>query len=112
MPLSGYAQYVLEQLGPVGDISSRSMFGGVGIYSDGLFFALIGNDQLYFKVDDSNRPDFEEVDMGPFRPYGDERSMQYYEVPVDVLEDQDQLKVWAAKAVGVARNAKKGEKKR
>lgn len=112
MPLSGYAQYVLEQLDPVGQISSRSMFGGVGIYCDGLFFALIGNDQLYFKVDDSNRSDFEEVNMGPFRPYDDERSMQYYLVPVDVLEDQDQLKVWAGKAVDVARAAKKGKKKR
>ena len=86
------------------------MFGGVGIYSGDLFFALLANDTLYLKVDDSNRPDFEARGMGPFLPFGDERDkMQYYEVPADLLEDPDALRPWAEKAIAVA--AKKKSKK-
>ena len=66
--------YVSEQLSRIRPVTTRPMFGGVGIYADGLFFALIDDDVLYFKVDDSNRPDFEEHGMGPFRPFGPEGS--------------------------------------
>jgi len=73
------------------------MFGGVGIYSGDLFFALIANDALYFKVDDSNRGDFEARGMGPFRPYGENgETMQYYQVA------EDPLRPWAEKAIAVA----------
>lgn len=112
VPLSGFENWVLEQLESVGQITSRRMFGGLGIYADGMFFAFIANDLLHFKVDDSNRSDFESAGTGPFRPYDDERTMQYYEVPVDVLEDQDQLAQWANRALEVARASKKGKRKR
>lgn len=83
------------------------MFGGVGIYSGELFFALIDDDILYFKVDDSNRPDFEARGMGPFRPYGPGGEvMQYYQVPEEVLEDFEALRAWADKALAVARDKK------
>ncbi len=108
----GYRRFVIEQLEQVCPITAKSMFGGVGLYADGYFFALIGDDRLYFKVDDSNRTDFESAGMEPFRPYGDERAMQYYEVPIDVLEDVDLLEVWLQKAVAVAQHARKGKKKR
>ena len=109
---SGYRDFVVEQLEHVASITSKSMFGGVGLYADGLFFALIGDDRLYFKVDDSNRPDFEVAEMEPFRPYGDERAMKYYEVPIAVLENADALQTWAEKAIAVARRAKKSKKRR
>ena len=98
---------MLEQLRYTGPVTARSMFGGAGLYCDGLFFALIDDDTLYFKVDDTNRADFEAAGMGPFRPYGDERAMQYYQVPVEVLEDPDRLRTWAEKALAVARRKKK-----
>ena len=83
------------------------MFGGVGIYSGDLFFALMADDTLYFKVDDSNRPEFEARGMEPFRPYGDEGEvMQYYCVPEDLLEDPELLGQWAERAIGVARRAR------
>ena len=107
----GYKSFVIEQLERVTPIVSKSMFGGVGLYTEGYFFALIGNDRLFFKVDDTNRPDFEAAGMEPFRPYGDERSMNYYEVPVEVLEDADQLKEWVARAVAVAQSAGKRKKR-
>lgn len=86
------------------------MFGGVGIYAGSFFFALIADDVVYFKVDDANRADFEARGMGPFRPYGETGEvMQYYEVPPDLLEEPEQLRAWAEKAVAVARrkNAKR-----
>ncbi len=97
-----YRDYVVEQLEHAAPITAKSMFGGVGLYAEEYFFALIANDRLYFKVDDSNRPDFEAAGMQPFRPYGDDRAMGYYEVPVEVLEDVDELQVWAGKAIEVA----------
>jgi len=110
---AAYREFVLEQLGRVTPVTSRSMFGGVGIYADGLFFALIGGDTLYFKVDDTNRGDFEAAGMGPFRPFGeDQPPMRYYELPADLLEDPDRLRPWIDKAVAVARARRKGEGKR
>src|SRR4030095_12717765 len=66
-----YRAFVLEQLGRVTPVTAKSMFGGVGIYAQGSFFALIAEDRLYFKVDDRTRPDFERLGMEPFRPFGD-----------------------------------------
>jgi DNA transformation protein len=79
------------------------MFGGVGLYSGELFFALIADDTVYFKVDASTRPDFEARGMGPFRPFGDTGgTMQYYQLPEDVLEDPEALRPWAEKALAIA----------
>jgi DNA transformation protein len=105
----GFRSFVLEQLARVvRDVHGRSMFGGVGIYSGDLFFALIDDDTLYFKVDDSTRPDFENRKMDPFRPYGpDGEVMQYYCVPAEVLEDAEALEDWAHRAIAVAKRAKK-----
>ena len=58
----------MEQLERISLITSKNMFGGVGLYADGYYFALMAEDRLYFKVDDSNRPDFEAAAMEPFRP--------------------------------------------
>jgi len=83
------------------------MFGGVGIYSRDSFFALIADDELYLKVDESNRPDFEARGIGPFRPYGpDGEAMQYYPIPADLLEDSEALRLWVDKALAVARRKK------
>lgn len=108
-----YRGFVLEQLGRVTPVTSRSMFGGVGIYADGLFFALMDDDALYLKVDDSNRGDFEAAGQGPFRPFGDDQhAMQYYELPAELLEDADALRPWVLKAVDVARAARTRKRKR
>src|SRR5229473_2196967 len=81
------------------------MYGGVGIYARGLFFALISDDRLYFKVDDTTRPDFESLRMEPFRPFGEDSAMGYYEVPADVVEDAVLLAPWMQKAIDVAAKA-------
>jgi DNA transformation protein len=107
-----YRDFVVEQLERVAPVTARSMFGGVGFYARGLFFALIAEDRLYFKVDDSTRPGFERRGMEPFRPFGEDQAMGYYEVPVDVLEEVVQLESWMTKALEVAAKAKSGKSKR
>jgi len=104
-----FRSFVLEQLGRVTPgIRARGMFGGVGIYAAELFFALLDDDTLYFKVDDVTRPQFESRGMTPFRPYGEEGEvMGYYEVPADVLEDPEALGAWVEAALAAARQAKK-----
>jgi DNA transformation protein len=108
-----YRTFILDQLGQVvPGLRSRGMFGGVGIYAGEFFFALIDDDILYFKVDGSNRLDFEARGMGPFKPYGETGEvMQYYQVPEDLLEDADALREWAGKAIAVAQR-KRGRRKK
>lgn len=101
-----YRDWILELLRPLGTVSGRSMFGGYGLYLDGIFFALIDDDTLYYKVDDSNRPDYEAAGTGPFAPMGDEKPMSYYELPPEVLESPELLREWTARAVDAARRAK------
>ena len=108
MPVSaGFRTFVLEQLEQATrDIHARAMFGGVGIYAGELFFALIANDILYFKVDEETRPKYISLGMKPFRPYGEDgEEMKYFEVPVSVLEDSEALRPWVADAIAVARRA-------
>lgn len=105
---SNFRDYVLEQLHALGALRVRRMFGGMGLYCDELFFALIDDDVLYFKVDDSNRDDYVARGCEPFRPLADEPgaiSMSYFRVPEDVLEDEETVRIWARKAVTVAGTA-------
>lgn len=101
-----YRAFVLEQLGRVRPVTARSMFGGVGIYADGLFFALIADDVLYLKTDDANRPAFAAAGMEAFRPSGHGAAMGYHRLPGELLEDPDRLRPWVDDAVEVARRAR------
>jgi DNA transformation protein and related proteins len=101
-----FRQFVLDQLEPL-DVRSRSMFGGTGLYSGEDFFGIIASDVLYLKVDDSTRGMFEQAGMKPFKPYaGRAGTMQYYAVPLEVLESAMELERWARTAVAVARRSK------
>lgn len=99
-----YRIFILEQLQSAGRVTARRMFGGVGLYLDGLFFALIDDDTLYFKADDSNRARFERAGSKPFCPFPDRptQAMSYWQVPAEVLEDAEELAVWAREALTVA----------
>jgi DNA transformation protein len=108
-----FRDFVLEQLEQAArDVRARRMFGGVGVYAGELFFAVIDDDILYFKVDDQTRPAYITRKLKPFSPYGDEqKSMQYYEVPIGVLEDVDVLGQWVADAVAAAGRSKTKKRK-
>jgi DNA transformation protein len=105
MPVTeSFLAFVLEQLDAVGPMTAKRMFGGVGLYAGDLFFALLANDVLYLKAGDANRAQLEAAGARPFRPYPDrDGTMQYYDVPVAILEDGDELTRWAKTSVAVAR---------
>jgi DNA transformation protein and related proteins len=103
---AGFRAFVLDQLEDLGDVVPRSMFGGVGLYHEGVFFGLIAGDILYLKVDSQTRSDYERAGSHAFRPYPDRAgTMQYFAVPLAVLESRPELTRWARKAVSVAENA-------
>lgn len=109
----GYIDYIVDQLSIIGEVKVRKMFGGAGIYFESTFFAIIADDTLYFKVDDSNRDEYEAAGMGPFVPFPDKPMvMQYYQVPPEVLDEPELLCAWAQKAIDVAIRKKSKKNKR
>jgi len=108
-----FRTYLQEQMGQIRPVTSRPMFGGLCFFAEGRAFALVAEDTLYFKVDESNRPDFQAAGMGPFLPFGDPtKPMGYYELPTEVLEDPDELAVWMAKSIAVAARVKPKAKRK
>lgn len=85
----------------------RRMFGGVGIYAEGAMFALAMDDELYLKIDDESRADFEALGSGPFTPSERQTIRTFYGVPEEVASDDAELAAWAHRAIEAARSAKK-----
>ena len=106
---TAYADFVLEQLEPLGGVGARRMFGGVGLFRDGLMFGLIAADTLYLKVDDETRGDYQAAGAGPFlyTRKGREIALSYYEAPAEMFDDPDVLSAWARRACEAAMRAKK-----
>jgi DNA transformation protein len=100
--------YLVDHLSLLGAAQGRSMFGGFGVYLDGLIVGLIAFDTFYLKADDTNRADFETAGAEPFR-YGRSGKTAtinaYWTCPADVLEDPELLRAWTAKSLTVSRRA-------
>ena len=97
-----YLAFVLEQLEGIKALTYKRMFGGVGLYDGVVFFAVIDNDTLFFKVDDALRERYQRRGMPPFAPIAGKPAMRgYYQVPAEVLEDGDALCRWAADSIAV-----------
>ncbi|HUT48305.1 MAG TPA: TfoX/Sxy family protein [Alphaproteobacteria bacterium] len=100
-----FLDYLRDQLEAFGPFDVRRMFGGAGLFRDGLMFALVADDALYLKVDDRNRPDFETAGMSPFsyeRKGKTAALKSYYEAPPELPDDADEFAVWARKAFDAA----------
>jgi DNA transformation protein len=109
-----YRAYIKDLVEPLGHVTSRRMFGGLGVFYRGLMFALIVNDVLHFKVDDENRPDYEAAGMEAFSylRQGKKRGLNsYWTVPVDVLDSEEEFLNWSRSAADAAlrADAAKGE---
>ena len=102
-----FRRFVLDQLSQVAPrVRGKSMFGGLGIYSGELFFALISGETLYLKVDDQNRAEFEALGSGPFKPFDDKpMTMSYYDVPLELLENVNRLRSYVESAIRAAQTA-------
>jgi DNA transformation protein len=98
--------FVLDLLGSVRPVTARRMFGGVGYYADGLFFAIADDDVLYFRVDAPSRAYYEAEGQQAFAPMGPgTKSMNYYTLPARLYDDTEELSVWLRRALGAARAA-------
>ncbi len=102
---SSFIAFVVDQLSSWGEVTSRRMFGGAGLYREGRMFGLIADDVAYLKVDDSNREDFVRAGSSPFNPYPEKAKgavMSYYEVPPEVLENPEEFGRWAQRSFEIA----------
>ena len=101
-----FRDHVLDLLAPLGAVTARAMFGGAGIFRDGRMFALISKDVLYFKADHVNRGEYEAAGMESFG------RMPYFQVPIDIMEDTDEIRDWAGRACEAEARADKGKRKK
>jgi len=95
---SDFLYFVLDQLQGLRGLQPRAMFGAHGIYLDGVFFAIVSGGRLYFKTSPETRERYIARGSDPFRPNEKQALKSYYEVPIDVLEDHDELASWAIEA--------------
>lgn len=98
---------MVEQLAPLGRITTRRMFGGAGIYANGLFFALIADDVLYLKGDETLKAEFEAAGAQIFDPFGDGKTLNYWSAPAEALDDQETLIDWSRKSLEIAARKKR-----
>ena len=98
-----FKNFVLDQLQGLGDFETKRMFGWVALLLQGTAFAKIKHDKVWLKVNDSNRSDFDNLGMKQYT-YGKDnsRKLNFYETPVEIIEDRDKLKDWAKKSVEIA----------
>lgn len=106
-----FVDYVMELLGPFGTVAARRMFGGHGVYLDGLMFAIVSDDTLYLKVDEMNRIEFEQAGCEQFgyARKGNRAALNFFRAPEDAMESPELMLPWARSAYAAAlrANAKK-----
>ncbi|MBI3952489.1 MAG: TfoX/Sxy family protein [Candidatus Doudnabacteria bacterium] len=98
--MSSFESYILEQLSSL-NIKGRRMFDAYGLYLDGKFFAIIYQDQLFFKTNEQTRKDYEAFGSKPFAPSPKQILKNYYEVPPEIIDDLVKLKEWARLSLAV-----------
>src|SRR6478609_1686134 len=102
----GFAEFLREQLSPLGRVTMRRMFGKTGVFCDGLMFGMITDDTLYVRVDDHNRTVFKEAESDPplnYEKQGRTIDLSFWRVPERLLDEPDELIVWARAALEAAR---------
>lgn len=98
MTQDSFKEFVLDQLHGLDHLSCRAMFGGHGLYRGNRFFGIIFKGRLYLKTTDVTRGEYQARGMKPFRPNSKQTLREYYEVPEDVLDDPEALRLWVGKA--------------
>jgi DNA transformation protein len=97
-----FLEYVLDQLSAWGGIEVKRMFGGAGLYRDGLMFALVARNSVFLKVDDTNRDKYVKLGSKQLRPFESKATvLSFYELPVDVFEDSDEFVKWAKESLAI-----------
>ena len=107
--MSEFVEYLAEIFESFGEIRSRRMFGGYGIYHDGLMFGLVADDVLYLKTDSRSAPSFTERGLAAFEyiKQGKPTRLSYYQAPEEIFDDPDAARLWAVRAFEAALRSRK-----
>jgi DNA transformation protein and related proteins len=106
-----FADFLREQLAPLGRVTMRRMFGKTGVFCDGLMLGMVRDDVLYFRVDEHNRAAFKEAQAYPPLDYekkGRSIDLSFWRAPERLFDEPDELVTWARTALGAARRVAAG----
>jgi DNA transformation protein len=108
-----FAEFLREQLAPLGRITLRRMFGKTGVFCDGVMFGMVTDNMLYLRVDEQNREAFQEAASSPPLNYakgGSTIDLSFWRAPERLFDEPDELVEWARVALAAARRvaAKRG----
>jgi DNA transformation protein and related proteins len=101
-----FAEFLAEQLAPLGRVTMRRMFGKSGVFCDGVMLGMVTENTLYFRVDDQNRATFKEAECFPplnYQKRGGTIDLSFWRVPERLFDEPDELIVWAQAALAAAR---------
>ena len=112
MTNSGFVDYIIDLLSQYGNISARRMFGGYGLYLNKIIFAIIIDDELYFKADSNLALEYTKAGSYPFTYQRDDKTiaLSYWYISAEIIENDDSLKDWFNKSLEVATTQKKKSK--
>jgi DNA transformation protein len=108
-----FAEFLREQLAPLGRVTTRRMFGKTGVFCGGVMFGMVTDNMLYLRVDDHNRTAFEEAQSAPplnYEKKGSTIDLSFWRAPERLFDEPDELVTWAQLALAAARRvaAKRG----
>ncbi len=101
-----FASFLRDQLAPLGDVSTRRMFGKTGVFCDGFMLGMVRDNTLYFRVDDDNRAAFKEAESFPplnYEKKGGTIDLSFWRAPERLFDEPDELVTWARAALAAAR---------
>jgi DNA transformation protein and related proteins len=104
----GFAEFLREQLAPLGHVTMRRMFGKTGVFCEGVMLAMVRDNTLYFRVDDDNRAAFKEAEAFPpldYQKNGGAIDLSFWRAPERLFDEPDELVTWARAALAAARRA-------
>ena len=100
-----FAEFLREQLAPLGGVTMRRMFGKTGVFCDGGMFGMMTENTLYFRVDDQNRVTFKEAEAFPplnYEKKGHTMDLSFWRAPERLFDEPDELVAWARAALAAA----------
>jgi DNA transformation protein len=109
----GFAEFLREQLAPLGRLTLRRMFGKTGVFCDGVMLGMVTEDTLYFRVDEQNRAAFKEAEAFPplnYEKQGRTIDLAFWRAPERLLDEPDELVAWARLALAAAHRVAAKEK--
>ncbi len=101
-----FAEFLREQLAPLGSISTRRMFGKTGVFCDGVMIGMVADDTLFFRVDEQNNDIFKEAEAYPplnYQKKGASIDLAFWRAPERLFDEPDELLGWARAALAAAR---------